>query len=222
MASKIGQGKELAKGIIFGGAFCTGKRTIPIGPPIIPFLHGMGRIKNNLLEYKDKNLDSAELNHLINSNLDNLIADTLIFFENRLKIMAAKNKFPNLSFNSIPKVKKAYGRIMNIDLSNLTNLDDFNFLIELDKERGKKHHKNERYLPQCSIGNLEIKSVKDIMIIVNKVETIIKSYDDELEKVKPTFKITQKKEGNKIVLEMQSLNHSYDLLNNKINPKKQS
>ncbi len=209
MSTKIAGGFDLGEGIVLGPLY-QGKNADRVGallgPPIWAFNFGIGTILNNLDKTTNDNLDHAELQHIFNSTLDNLIAEILIYLENRLKVVSIKNEL-DYRINSIIGAIKAYGGTINFDL---TSVEEIPFLKEVDVVRGEKHHTNQRYSSNCQIGAENYDSLERIKELVKLIRQKVESVEKQLDSLYPIFTVVKTKKEGSLLVEWTSLNHAFD------------
>ena len=141
-------GFEILDGVVLGAGYFSkdGKQSSAlICPPIWAFNY---RITNVLNRLNNKTSTSDEFQVLFNSLLDDFIAEVLIYFENRLKLIVVSDKI-KYKMNSVPECIKAYNNLTSIKLETLC---DISFLKNLDRARGNRHHTHRRYDTNYVIG----------------------------------------------------------------------
>lgn len=126
-------GMRLPGGIALGPLMFSrdGKKVDTVmGPAIIPFDFG---ITNSLNALSDPNLKGIEFQTAFNSQIEDIVAEMLIYFQNRLKPIIQGSTG---QFNSIDRCIKEYEKL-GINLAELCNIQ---LLLDIDRVRGRKHH----------------------------------------------------------------------------------
>jgi len=201
-------------GINLGPAtFQNNKDTLLIASPIFIATFELDNIKNEI-DKEDEPLNK------INNHLNNIVSTLLLYLENRLKFMKVKNKLQG-DKNSIKGLIKIYNKEGIFQQKFITE-GELTFLYNIDKVRGQRHHTISRYNQNIQIGQIQIKSKNDLISLVNKIEAIIWNIEDKLDKIIKIYEFSLKKEENKIMLEIQSLNFAFNFKENKIVPKKET
>lgn len=169
-------GFEILDGVVLGAAYFSkdGKQSSAlICPPIWAFNYG---ITNNLNRFNNKTPTIEEFQSLFNSLLDDIVAEVLIYLENRLKLIVISDKL-KYKINSISEGIKAYKKLATIELEQLC---DASFLKNLDIARGKKHHTFRRYDASYDIGDITYDTVKKLRGLVVNVRKEIQNLDQNL------------------------------------------
>lgn len=172
-----------------------------IGPAIIPFDYG---ITNSLNSLNKTDLPLDEFQSAFNSQVEDLIAETLIYFQNRLKPIAKVNTG---QFNSVDKCLREYQKYV-IDVENLC---DTNFLLELDRVRGRKHHSDRRYDADYSIDGVSYDSVEKLRELNRKVHTIIHTLNDSLAVTHKDYDVKVTQTPTSVSIEFTATSHAFDL-----------
>lgn len=211
---KVVGGMRLPGGIAIGPLMFSkdGKTADTImGPAIIPFDYG---ITNSLNRLNDTNLSLDEFQATFNSQVEDLVAEMLIYFQNRLKPIA---KAKVGQFNSIDRCVKEYEK-HSIILREKCNID---FLLAVDSVRGRKHHTDRRYDADYSICGIQYDTVEKLRELNRKVHTEIHALNDNLAVSHKDYdvKVTQTPTG--MTIEFTATSHAFDLTQGgKIVPKK--
>jgi hypothetical protein len=197
-------GMRLPGGIALGPLMFSkdGKTASTImGPAIIPFDYGITNSLNNL---NRTDLPHDEFQSAFNSQVEDLIAETLIYFQNRLKSIVKGNSG---QFNSIDRCFKEYEKC-GIDVKSLC---DAEFLLEVDRVRGRKHHSDRRYDADYSIGGVNYDSVEKLRELNRRVHAIIHTLNDSLAVTHKDYdvKVTQTESG--VSIEFTATSHAFDL-----------
>ncbi len=172
-----------------------------IGPAIIPFDYGITNSLNNL---NKTDLLHDEFQAAFNSQVEDLIAEMLIYFQNRLKSISKGNVG---QFNSMDRCIKEYEKY-GIDLRDLC---DANFLLEVDRVRGRKHHSDRRYDADYSIGGLVYDSVEKLRELNRKVHAIIHTLNDSLAVTHKDYDVKVSQTPNVVSIEFTATSHAFDL-----------
>ncbi|OHA70832.1 MAG: hypothetical protein A3E07_00765 [Candidatus Wildermuthbacteria bacterium RIFCSPHIGHO2_12_FULL_45_9] len=172
-----------------------------MGPAIIPFDYGITNSLNNL---NKTDLPHDEFQAAFNSQVEDLIAETLIYFQNRLKSIAKGNVG---QFNSVDRCIKEYEK-HKIDVKSLCDAD---FLLEVDRVRGRKHHSDRRYDADYSIGGLSYDSVEKLRELNRKVHAIIHALNDSLAVTHKDYDVKVTQTQNGVSIEFTATSHAFDL-----------
>src|SRR3989344_3929915 len=197
-------GMRLPGGIALGPLMFSkdGKTASTImGPAIIPFDYGITNSLNNL---NGNDLPHDEFQSAFNSQVEDLIAETLIYFQNRLKPVVKGNSG---QFNSIDRCVKEYEKC-GIDVKNLC---DAEFLLEVDRVRGRKHHSDRRYDADYSMGGVSYDSVEKLRELNRKVHTIIHALNDSLAVTHKDYDVKVTQTANSVSIEFTATSHAFDL-----------
>ena len=171
-----------------------------IGPAIIAFDYG---IANSLNRLSKTSLPVDEFQSAFNSQVEDLVAEMLIYFQNRLKVITKTNVG---QFNSIDKCIKEYDR-QSIDLSKLC---DTNFLLELDKVRGHKHHSDRRYDSDYSITGTSYNTVEKLRELNRMVHKEIHAVNNSLALTHKDYEVKVSKTPGSVSVEFTANNHAFD------------
>ncbi|KXJ98491.1 MAG: hypothetical protein UZ19_OD1000695 [Parcubacteria bacterium OLB19] len=172
-----------------------------ICPAIIPFDYGITNSLNNL---NRTNLAPDEFQTAFNSQVEDLIAETLIYFQNRLKSIVKGNSG---QFNGVDRCIKEYKR-SGIDVASLC---DVNFLLQLDKVRGRKHHTDRRYDADYTIGDTNYDSVEKLRELNRKVHETIHTLNDSLAVTHKDYDVKVTDIANGMSIEFTATSHAFDL-----------
>lgn len=153
-------------------------------------------------------LSGTYMEHLYNSVLDDLVAAMLIYFENRLKVLAVRNDLGKM--NSIPEAMRLYKK-HGVDIDAMQT--DISFLSEIDVLRGRKHHTAERYAPQEVVSGKRL-DISSLRTTVEHLMNIVRDFDRELFDQNPDFKVEKTEDDFSIAISFTALNHSYDMTKN--------
>jgi len=215
-AKKEVGGMKLPAGFALGPMYFSagGKQSsVLMGPPIIAFDFGVTNALNRLNSVTS--LPHDEFQFEFNSLVDNLIADTLIYLQNRLKLIAAKSGIGQMY--GMDAALKEYDKFS----INLRNLCDFEFLTQLDRVRGRKHHSSRRYDADYAIGIVAYDSMERLRKLASKVRAEIHGLDDKLAETHPSHEVKVEQTPNSMSVEFHSIGHTLDLTRKgKINPQK--
>lgn len=197
-------GMKLPEGMAIGPLMFSkdGKKVDAImGPAIIPFDYG---ITNSLNRLDKASLPIDEFQAAFNSQIEDLISETLIYFQNRLKVIA-KGKVGE--FNSIDRCIKEYGKY-DIDLGELC---DTRLLVDLDRVRGRKHHSDRRYDADYTIDGVAYDTVERLRELNRRVHGEIHKVNDALSKTHPDYETKVTQTPNGMSVEFTAKNHAFDL-----------
>ncbi len=172
-----------------------------MGPAIIPFDYGITNSLNNLNKTE---LSRDEFQTAFNSQVEDLVAEMLIFFQNRLKPIAKGNVG---QFNSVDRCINEYQKY-EIDVKNLCDAD---FLLEVDRVRGRKHHSDRRYDADYSISGVSYDSVEKLRELNRKVHTIVHALNDSLAVTHKDYDVKVTQTLNSISIEFTATSHAFDL-----------
>jgi hypothetical protein len=198
-------GMKLPNGIAMGPLFFSkdGKTAsaIIMQPAIISFDYGTTNSLNRLIGNR---LSLDELQSTFNAQIEDLISEMLIYFQNRLKIIAMGNVG---EFNSIERCVKEYSK-HSIELSSLC---DLNFLLELDKVRGRKHHSDRRYDNDYTINGISYNSLNRLRILNRRIHKEIQGINNKLAITHKDYDMKITQTPNSMSVEFTSKNHAFDL-----------
>jgi len=190
------------------------KQMMTMTPPINAFLYGFDVLMAGLNKDKNIGTHSIEFQNIINSTVNNLVADILLYFQNRVGLSIGKE----VSITSIPTAKSMCEKYFKVDIKTLIGDRGYQELKKIDEYRGIKQHKNDRYFSVAyRINKTNINSIKDFDEYIIKIKKIIIELDSKLEKIKPLYDVKVSSSVNQTTIEMHSLGHSFDLKNMKIN-----
>ena len=200
-------GFEILDGIVIGaGYFSTdGKKTSAlICPPIWAFNYSLTNVLNRLPQ---RDVNSEEFQSTFNSLMDDLIAETLVYLENRLKIIVVKDKL-KYKMNSVPESIKAYKNLAGIDL---TSLCDMAFLKAVDRTRGETHHTHRRYGTDYRIGEISYDTVEKLRDLSKKVRGDLQDLDVHLAVTHGDYKVEIKRLPHAVQVEWTAIKHALDM-----------
>ena len=209
-------GMRLAGGVAVGPLmFSNDGKTAEniIGPAIIPFDYG---VTNSLNTLNKESISEEEFQSTFNSQVQDLVSETLIYLRNRLKPIAKTNV---REFNSIDKYIKEYAK----HSIYLDTLCDTEFLLALEGVRGRKYHSNRRYDADYTINNVAYDSVEKLRDLNRKVHKEIHAINDSLAQTHKDYdvEVNQTEEG--VSIEFKAVSHTLDLTKKgKPRPKKQN
>ncbi len=210
---KVG-GMRLPGGIAIGPLMFSkdGKTASTImGPAIIPFDYG---ITNSLNSLNKVSLSTDEFQTAFNSQAEDLVAEMLIYFQNRLKPIAKTNIG---QFNSIDKCVKEYVK----HSINLGDLCDIDFLLGVDKVRGRKHHSDRRYDADYSINGVSYNTIEKLRELNRRVHEEIHAVNDALAESHKDYDVKVTQKPGSTTIEFVATSHAFDLTRGgKIVPKK--
>lgn len=191
-----------------------GKNAVLVCPTLWAFLGGLDQMLERI--EKHNGTSSGELDALFNTVLDDLIAEMLIYLENRLRILKIQDDVGKM--NSISEAIKLYSKA-SIDLGKLC---DIGYLKQVDILRGKKHHTAERYALH-EIGNGKYVNLEYIKQTVESVRAAIKELDKALFAQYPDFEVTVAKTEENFTIAFNAVKHAFDMTKNgKLVPKNPS
>ncbi len=208
---KCHQNKEVG-GLKLPGGFAVGpmyfsangkQSSISMGPPIIAFDYSVTNALNRLGRVGRLSIDEFQTE--FNSLVDNLIADSLIYLQNRLKLIRAKSSVGQM--NSTDAALKEYDK----DSIDLRSLCDFDTLKQLDRVRGRKHHSDRRYDADYTIGSISYDSIDKLRNLASKIRDEIHRIDDALSRTHPSHEIKIEQTKNSTSIEFHSIGHALDL-----------
>src|SRR4030042_6498878 len=168
---------QLPNGMIVGPAFFSksgAKSSALFCPPVWAFDYGVSSIKS----YMEVSPDTPNgFQVAYNSVLDSLISDILVYLENRLKLIVVKDKI-KFKINSVPEATKAYKALADIKLEDRCNLE---FLKQLDRARGDRHHTHNRYDVDYKIGTEDYETKAKVLALIDQVQDTILSLEKKLQ-----------------------------------------
>jgi hypothetical protein len=94
---------------------------------------------------------------------------------------------------------------------DVKSLCDAEFLLEVDRVRGRKHHSDRRYDADYSIGGVNYDSVEKLRELNRRVHAIIHTLNDSLAVTHKDYdvKVTQTESG--VSIEFTATSHAFDL-----------
>ncbi len=153
---------------------------------------------------------------LFNNIINSLVADTLLYFTNRIgQMMGTEIK----GITSIPDGKSMLQKKFYVDIKHLIGDKGYRELKKLDESRGKKQHKNDRYFIDFKVNKTDLNNPKYLRAYVVKVQKIVEELDHKLDQIKETHRVTIASEGNTTTITTQAITHSFDLKKGKMNKK---
>ncbi|GEM_PF-2607857 len=159
-----------------------------------------------------------EFQSIFNSLLDDLIADILVYAENRLKIIVISDKL-KYKMNSVPECVKAYRNLANVDIQTLCDID---FFKNLDRARGNKHHTHRRYDADYSIGGVAYRDMAQLRALTTRVRSEIQRLDQSLAASHRDYNVNIQQTPAFTIVEWTAVNHAFDMTaRGKIVPKRQ-
>jgi len=200
-------GFEILDGVVLGAGYFSkdGKSSSAlICPPVWAFNYG---ITNALNRLNKSELPPEEFQSTFNSLLDDLIAEVLIYFENRLKLIVVSNKL-KYKMNSVPECIKAYRNLATIEIDKLCNAA---FLKDLDRARGDKHHTHKRYDTNYLIGNIAYDTVEKLRELAKKVRKELQDLDQKLSITHKDYEIKIERLPLAIKAEWTAVKHALDM-----------
>lgn len=200
-------GFEILDGIVIGASYFSkdGKQSSAlICPPIWAFNYG---ITNSLNRLSRTTLRPEEFQSTFNSLLDDLVAEVLVYLENRLKLITISDKL-KYKMNSVPESVKAYSNLASIDIENLC---DISFLKAIDRARGNKHHTHRRYDADFSTGNISYDTVEKLRELTRKVREVIQCLDKKLANTHKDYEIKIERLHSAIMVEWIAIKHALDM-----------
>ena len=170
-------------------------------PAIIPFDYS---ITNALNRLNKSTLPIDEFQTEFNSLVNNLIADTLLYFCNRLKpiLKGSAGQFNNID-DAVRKYKKS-----GIEIGDMCDLA---FLEVFNKVRGRKHHTDRRYDADYTINGVSYDTVEKLLELANKVKKEIHGFDKKLSTTHKDYDVKVTQTPNSTSVEFGALNHAFDL-----------
>ena len=200
-------GFEILDGVVLGASYFSkdGKQSSAlICPPIWAFNYG---ITNSLNRLNNTTLPPEEFQSTFNSLLDDLVAEVLIYLENRLKLITVSDKL-KYKMNSVPESVKAYRKLANIDIEKLC---DIPFLKAVDRARGAKHHSHRRYDADFSIINTVYDTVEKLRELTRRVREVIQDLDQKLSATHKDYDIKIERLPSAIKAEWTAVKHALDM-----------
>lgn len=198
-------GMKLPDGIAIGPLYFSkdGKtaNNLFMQPAIIPFDFGITNALNRLTK---TNLPVDEFQTEFNSSVNNLVAEMLIYFQNRIKPIIKKSagNFNDMA-DSLREYKKA-----GIEIEKMC---DFSFLKDLSDVRGRKQHGARRYDADYTINDISYDTVEKLRELTKKVKKKIHDFDEKLSKTHKDYEVKVSQTGNTISVEFFAINHAFDL-----------
>ncbi|HXF44035.1 MAG TPA: hypothetical protein VNK70_01040 [Candidatus Paceibacterota bacterium] len=210
-------GFELPGGIVIGPAYFSQngqQSSVLLCPPIWAFNYSVTNILNRLTTTTPA---PEEFQSIFNSLLDGLVADILVYAENRLKIIVIRDKL-KYKMNSVPECLKAYRNLANIDIRTLC---DVGFLKSLDRARGDRHHTHRRYDANYSIGGVVYGDMTQLRALTSRVRTEIQRLDQGLAATHRDYDVNAQQTPAFVRVEWTAVGHAFDMTaGGKIVPKR--
>jgi hypothetical protein len=195
-------GMKLPGGFAIGPMFYSkdGKTaSATIGPAIIAFDFGM----TNSLNLLNRDDIADNFQSVFNSEVENLVSEMLIYFQNRLKVISKTSG----QFNSVQRCISEYSKY-NIDLNKLCNTK---FLLAVDSVRGRKHHSDRRYDADYSIDGVSYDTIEKLKQLNRLVNKEIHAINDSLSESHKDYEVKVSQTPNSTSIEFISENHAFDL-----------
>jgi hypothetical protein len=212
-------GFELPGGMVLGAAYFSqnGQQSSAlICPPIWAFNYSITNVLNRLTA---ANPTPEEFQSTFNSLLDDLVADTLVYLENRLKIVVVKDKL-RYKMNSIPECVKAYKNLAGIDIQTLC---DISFLRDVDRARGDRHHTHRRYDANYSVGGVTYGDIAQLRALTTRVRAELQNLDQALAGSHRDYVINIQNNHAFTRTEWTAVDHAFDMTaGGKIVPKRRA
>lgn len=209
-------GMRLPGGIALGPLMFSrdGKKVDTVmGPAIIPFDYG---ITNSLNALSDPGLKSVEFQTAFNSQVEDLVAEMLIYFQNRLKPIKQGSVG---QFNSIDKCVQEYTKV-GIDLGKICNLD---LLLDTDRVRGRKHHSDRRYDSDYTVGDTNYNTVELLRELNRSIHREIHVVNDALAETHPDYEVEITQTDSQTTITFKAISHAFNLeKGGRVVPKKDS
>jgi len=200
-------GFEVLDGIVIGAGYFSkdgGQTSALICPPIWAFNYSITNVLNRLPQQE---VGSEEFQSIFNSLMDDLVADMLVYLENRLKLIVIKDKL-KYKMNSIPESVKAYKNLVGIDLMTLC---DTSFLKALDRTRGETHHTYRRYGADYRIGEISYDTVDKLRDLSKKVRKELQGMDVRLAVTHKDYEVETKRLPHAVQVEWKAVKHALDM-----------
>jgi hypothetical protein len=170
-------------------------------PAVIPFDYS---VTNTLNRLNKTSLPIDEFQTEFNSLIGNLVADTLIYFQNRIKPIVQGGAG---HFNDMGDCVREYKKV-GIEIENMC---DFAFLKSLSDVRGRKQHSDRRYDADYTINSVSYDTVEKLRELANKVKKEIHDFDGKLAVTHKDYDVKVTQTPNSISVEFTALNHAFDL-----------
>lgn len=207
-AKKETGGMKLPNGISIGPLYFSkdGKTAsnLLMQPAIISFDFG---ITNELNRFNEPTIPIDEFQTEFNSLIGNLVAETLIYFQNRIKPIV---KGSAGQFNDMGDCAREY-RNAGIEIGNMC---DFPFLKDLSNVRGRKQHSARRYDADFTINAVSYDTVEKLRELTNKVKKEIHDFDEKLSVTHKDHAVKVFQTGNTTSVEFFAIDHAFDLTKN--------
>lgn len=170
-------------------------------PALIPFDFSVTNALNRLNKV---NLPIDEFQTEFNSLIGNLVADTLIYFQNRIKPIVQGGAG---HFNDMGDCTREYKKV-GIEIENMC---DFVFLKSLSDVRGRKQHSDRRYDADYTINGVSYDTVEKLRELANKVKKEIHDFDGKLAVTHKDYDVKVTQTPNSTSIEFTAINHAFDL-----------
>ena len=171
---KSAGGMKLPDGLAIGPLYFSkdGKTAsaLMMQPAVIPFDYSVTNALNRL---NKTSLPIDEFQTEFNSLVGNLVADTLIYFQNRIKPIVQGSAG---HFNDMGDCGREYKKV-GIEIKDMCN---FAFLKSLSDVHGRKKHSDRRYDADYKINGVSYDTVEKLRELAYKVKKEIHDFDDKL------------------------------------------
>lgn len=215
MKKEVG-GFNLPDGIVLGPMYFSknGKQSSTIiGPPIIAFNYGISNAMNHLNQYST--LEKVEFQTEFNYLLEHIIGDILVYFQNRLKLIAKTSNVGQM--NSVDACVASYKKYA-IEIEKFM---DINLLTQIDRVRGRKHHTDRRYDTDYTINGEEYNDIGKLVELTKKVQIEVQNFDKKLSDKYKDYEVRVEKTSTSTSIEFTAIGHAFDFTRGgKIVPKK--
>ncbi len=176
--------------------------SVMMQPAVVPFDFSVTNALNRL---NKGILPPDEFQTEFNSLISNLVADTLIYFQNRIKPILQGGGAGH--FNDMGDCVREYKKV-RIEIKNMC---DFDFLKSLSDVRGRKQHSDRRYDIDYTINGVPYDTTEKLLELTNKLKKEIHDFDGKLAIIRKDYDVKVTQTPNSTSIEFTALNHAFDL-----------
>ncbi|MBU0570353.1 hypothetical protein KKB40_06300 [Patescibacteria group bacterium] len=207
--------KKQPSGIKLGPSFITkgNKKMMTMTRPIDAYDFGFDQMISSLEAHIEVDSTNAMFANLFASTLNSLISDILNYFQNRVRIKIGKD----ITITSVPTAKAKLKKYFDVEIKTLIGDKGYKELKKLDEIRGDFQHGNDRYFVDYRVNNKPLDTVEKLNAYCLKIKKILVELDDRLEKISPSYQVTETIEDRKTTISMKAVGHSFDYEKIKIN-----
>lgn len=191
------------------------KKMMAMTPPISVFEFGIDGIINDVKNF-NKQDDSLAFSRLLNITYNSLIAEILLYAQNRIGLMLGKSK---ISITSIPSVKSIIKKHFNVEIKTIIGDKGYKILKKLDRTRGEQQHSNDRYLTGFKTDKKSINTKDELLKYIKKIVKIIHELENGLDNIKKIYDVKIQNNKNQTIITTKAIGHSFNFNKMDINKK---